>query len=501
VVGEALKGRKIMRLRSTYLAGNVQRGMDIRKSTVMLPGIMALAAGIAVAEGGTVWQAAQAQAIANVRARIVAVNIPGASAISQVGTFLNDPTACARPIPTLFPSFTQPGAVLDPNRILVGSRSNFGAPLAVGVGRQGSFLSIDPSGPGMLHVPPDFAKSGVQASTLGGAVQMFGANSPHWLNGVNNPGASTASYTGVSNPLGLSNNNAFGRIWPANAPFGLKGVGSSSILDPTGLPLKGAPSPVIGGVYVGSLTNRNVVAVPAQPQVIPGSLSTGAVGTALLGSSPDGTCKAVFSVVTADGAIVQEHTVKGLDGVAPAGTVLPLLRGDRDSRDDQDFRDEGVEPRFGVLMNPYTPPKGPVRQLFVSEPFHNSIAIVNLIVAGAAPNQVFGLGSVNRIRAPWLKFPVDLAAVQRDADNRDWASNTTLDDGSDIYVANRGNNTIVRMRQDGSVVAIRHVDLDDGPLDDARLNGITTSTDGKTIYLTFTGPDDRQGGVLALPAF
>jgi hypothetical protein len=81
---------------------------------------------------------------------------------------------------------------------------------------------------------------------------MFSANSSHWLNGVNNPGASTASYTGLSNPLGLSNNNAFGRIWPASAPFGLTRVGSSSILDPTGLPLKGAPSPVIGGVYVGS---------------------------------------------------------------------------------------------------------------------------------------------------------------------------------------------------------------------------------------------------------
>src|SRR5438034_8092453 len=106
------------------------------------------------------------------------------------------------------------------------------------------------------------------------------------------------------------------------------GVGSSSILDPTGLPLKGAPSPVIGGVYVGDLTNRNVVAVPQQPQVIPGSLSTGAVGTAFLGPSPDsesnGTCRAVFAVVTADGAIVQEHTQKGLDGLAPAGTVQPL---------------------------------------------------------------------------------------------------------------------------------------------------------------------------------
>ena len=135
------------------------------------------------------------------------------------------------------------------------------------------------------------------------------------------PNANTAQYSGVSNPLGLSNNNAFGRLWPADAPFGDTGVGSSSILDPTGLPLARAPNPVIGGVYVGNLTNRNIVAVPAQPQVIPGSLNAGAVGMAFLGPSPDGSCKAVFSVVTADGAIVQEHTLKGLDGLAPPGTV------------------------------------------------------------------------------------------------------------------------------------------------------------------------------------
>src|SRR6202030_3758356 len=92
--------------------------------------------------------------------------------------------------------------------------------------------------------------------------------------------------------------------------------GSSSILDPTGLPLAGAPNPKIGGVYVGSQTNRNAVTTPSQPQVISGGLNTGAVGTALLGPSPDLTCKAVFAVVTADGAIVQEHTLKGLDGLA-----------------------------------------------------------------------------------------------------------------------------------------------------------------------------------------
>src|SRR5271155_2094111 len=293
---------------------------------VALP-ILSVATGMALFSGGTAERPAWAEALPGIDTRLVAINIPGASAISQVGTFLNvpPPGACANPIPSKFPAYIQPGAVLDPNRILVGSRSNFGAPGAIGVGQEGSLLSIDPSGPGILSIPADFASSGDQALTLNGAVQMFSANGPHWLNGENNPGANTAQYTGVSNPLGLSNNNAFGRVWPANAPFGEYGSGSSSILDPTGLPLAGPPNPLIGGVYVGGLTNRNAVTMPSQPQVIPGSLSTGAVGTALLGPSPDGSCKAVFAVVTADGAIVQEHTLKGLDGLAPPGTIGPLL--------------------------------------------------------------------------------------------------------------------------------------------------------------------------------
>ncbi len=461
----------------------------------------AVAAGLAALACSGTERTAQAQEVSNIEARVVALDIPGASAIAQVGTFLNavKQGACSAPIPTLFPSFIQPGAVLDQTRLLVGNRSNFGAPPAIGVGAEGSVLSIDPTGPSVLKVPREFAQGGGQASALGGAVQMFSANNPAFANGVNNPGAATASYTGVSNPLGLSNNNAFGRVWPANAPFGLEGVGSSSILDPTGLPLKGAPNPVIGGVYVGALTDRNLVAVPQQPQVIPGALRTGAVGTALLGPSPDGTCKAVFAVVTADGAIVQEHTLKGLDGVAPAGTVRPLL--DEDQGWD-DFNSHGTEPRLGVLLNGYTHSSTVVRQLFVSEPFHNSIAVINLVVAGTAPNQVFGPGSISRIQSPALNRPVDLAAVQRDTDNINWASNTSLDDGSDIYVANRGNNTIVRMSQNGAVVAVRRIALHgDDRLSDGKLNGITTSVDGKTIYVTFTRPRPHHGGILALPAF
>jgi hypothetical protein len=484
----------------------VRSPTNIWKFIINLPGVMVLTAVTAVVGGDAAWQVAQAQAVTSIDARVIAENIPGASAISQVGTFIpGRPTPfgqCTLPHP--IPGFSngdfiKPGAVLDPNRILVGSQSNFGAPLAVGVGQEGSFLSIDPSGPGILSVPRDFAESGGQSSALGGAVQMFSANSPNWLNAVNNSSAFSYQYTGVSNPLGLSNNNAFGRLWPANAPFGDSGNGSSSILDPNGLPLKGAPNPLIGGVYVGSLTNRNFVAVPplfTPPllQVIPGSLNSGAVGTAFLGPSPDGTCKAVFSVVTADGAIVQEHTQKGLDGLAPAGTVQPLVG--LSWPPPHQF----IEPRLGVLMNPYNTQAPVVQQLFVSEPFNNTIAVINLVVVnGPTPNnQVFGLGSVSRISSPSLNLPVDLAAVQRDVDNFKWASNTTLDDGSDFYVANRGNNTIVRMQQDGTVVAVRRVSVGNN----ASLNGITTSTDGKTIYVTVTGPgNSKKGGVLALPAF
>jgi hypothetical protein len=449
------------------------------------------AGGFALSEGAVPGHGLAAHAVGSVDARVIAVNIPGASSVARVGTFLNDPAACARPIPANFPTFIQPGAVLDPARLLVGSASNFGAPLAPGAGQGGSFLSIDPNAPDTLAVPSRFASNGMQASALGGRVQMFSANSPHWTNRINNPMAATSQFTGASNPLGLSNNNAFGRVWPANAPFGDSGFGSSTILDPTGLPLKGAPSANIGGVYAGALTNRN-------PQIISGALSSGAVGTAFLGPSPDQGCRAVFSVVTADGAIVQEHTQKGLDGLAPAGTVQPLVGLSWDPPN------KGVEPRLGVLMSPYVQnvqKPNVVQQLFVSEPFNNTIAVIDLVVTGLPGNEVFAAGDIRRINSPLLNLPVDLAPADIETTDIRWASNTTLEKNADFYVANRGDNTILRMRQDGTFVALQRVNVDRGPLNNASLNGIATSPDGMKIYVTMTGPGNRNGGVLELPAF
>jgi hypothetical protein len=418
--------------------------------------------------------------------RVVAIGIPGASAISPVGTFLAGGPIHDKPA---FAAFTQPGQVLDPARILVGSTSNFGEPLAAPEQRPGSFLSIDPRGPVTLEIPPSFAAAGGQASTLGGLVRMYSAQNAAFLNSVHNPSAVTAAYPAVSNPLGMSINNAFGRLWPANAPFGLEGIGSSTIDDPTGEPLAGPPNPVIGGVFAGNLT-------PRQPsQLIPGALNTAAVGTALLGRSPDGSTKAVFAVVTADGAIVQEHTLKALDGLAPPGMISPVI-GRRWEGDDDDDENRGAQPRVGVLLN-----YSPTRILYVSEPFENSIVALHLSDDGV----VFHVAGVRRIRSEALDQPVDLAPVSIETGDNNWAANTTLDVQSDFYVANRGNNTIVRMRQDGTVVAVRRVRLGDGRgLRHGRLNGIAGSPDGTRIWVTVTGyrmGRENVGAVLELPAF
>jgi len=72
---------------------------------------------------------------------------------------------------------------------------------------------------------------------------------------------------------------------------------------------------------------------------------------------------------------------------------------------------------------------------------------------------------------------------------------------SDFYVANRGDNTIVRMSPTGAVVAIRRLQS----FGDLRLNGIATSPDGTRIWVTLTGhvpgADYLTGAVVELSAF
>jgi hypothetical protein len=406
-------------------------------------------------------------------ARIVAVGIPGASAVSPVGQFHAGGPIHDKPE---FAAYTAPGKVLDPDRILVTSTSNFGAPKARDEQPEGIALSLDPRDSQTIVVPAGFASAGGQASAVNGRVQVFTAQSPAFLNRLTKPGAVTADQPAIANPRGISINNAFGRLWFANVPSGMSGAGTETIIDPDGRPLADAPSDRSGGVIAGGLTNR-------LEQRIPGALATGAIGNALLGRSPDGSTKAVFAVVTADGALEQVHTAQGLDGLAPAGTVQPL---------------PATGPsRTGVAFN-WTPD----RILFIAEPSANSIASLPLTDDGT----VFKAGTVRHLTAPELATPIDLAAAVPEVANPDFSSNTTMAGGSDLYVANRGNGTLVRIRQDGKVTAVRPVQVPGlGDLGADRIEGLAVSPDATKLWVTVSGTlpgfPDAPGGVLEVPAF
>ena len=135
--------------------------------------------------------------------RIVASGIPGAGALSPVGTFLpGGPIHDDRG----FAASTAPGNVLDATRLLVASTSNFGEPAARRDLARGAILSLSTTARARLSVPARFVPPG-QARALDGAVKVFTAQAPAFLNRRTAPGAVTADLPAVSNPLGISVNN------------------------------------------------------------------------------------------------------------------------------------------------------------------------------------------------------------------------------------------------------------------------------------------------------
>ncbi len=86
-------------------------------------------------------------------------------------------------------------------------------------------------------------------------------------------------------------------------------------------------------------------------------------------------------------------------------------------------------------------------------------------------------------------FPVDLAPAVLESVNPRFSSSTTLAGGADFYVANRGNGTIVRMRQGGTVLAMRshYGSRRLGVLGPGRLNGIATAPDATRIWVSISG--------------
>lgn len=439
---------------------------------IFCPVSMVLVILVSLAMLGGLQVRAAAQGIPVLTGRLVAVGIPGVGAVSAVGTF--HPGGPIYDKPT-FRAFTQPGAILDPERILVTSTSNFGSPLGRKDQPSGAVLSIDPRGSALIWIPPAFAVDGGQVSALGGRVMLFTANSPAFFNRVYNPDAVTADFTPVANPTGISLNKAFGRLWFTSMPLGPEGPGLHSISDPDGCPLNNAPDKVAGGVFTSTLTNR-------VPQLVQGSMVTGARATAFLGKSPDGSGRAVFAGLHADGSLVQIHTEQGVDGLAPSGTITPLTNG-------------AEVTRAGMVFNWV-----PNMILYVTDSATNSIVVLSL----RADGKTFRLERTQRLKAAALNVPVDIAPAVSEVASLIFSSNTTLAGGADFYVANRGNGTIVRLKQDGKVVAIRRVKLPGTrPLGAGRLNGIAISPDATRIWVTVSGKIKGypEGAVIELPAF
>ncbi|HEX8603540.1 MAG TPA: hypothetical protein VF774_12915 [Pseudoduganella sp.] len=398
------------------------------------------------------------------QARTVATGLAGAHGIRQVGRFHAGSPFASNPE---FLMQTQPGHVLDPRRLLVTVDDGGGL-----------LLSIDPSA-NALAVARGLA---MQRAAVGAPLQVYSARSAR--NRVHNAGALTAAEAAVASPRYVSINNGFGRPWIANAPSGLRGEGTESVTDPDGAPLANAPSDVAGGVFAGARTPRTSVPRAVRTgwfaslfnrrdsaQLTPGDLGRGTYGTALLGASPDGSGFAVFAAVTGRGAVVQVHVQDGVDGLAPPGTI------------DVGEADPGV---IGIAFQ-----WSPDRVLFVADARRNRIAVLRL----RDDTRHFVLQRAAHIDSPWLREPVDLAPAMPETANPRFSSHTTLAGGADLLVANRGDGTLLRLAQDGRVLARGRILRPDGSAVQAgELRSLAVSSDGRRVWVVArrTGRGDDE---------
>ena len=431
------------------------------------------------------------------QARLVAVGLQDVAGVRQVGRFHS-----GGPIPGN-PEFllsTGTGRPLDPERVMVAVGSNFGAPLGNPSHAPGAVLSIDPRGgiPGTpLVVPKAFAAFGAQSEAAGGAILLFTAQSRAFQNRQHNADAVTADFSAASGPRYLSINNGFGRPWIANAPHGVRGDGTSTVVDPNGRPLDNAPSDLAGGVFAGRITNRRL-APQARPsswiakrfnyraseQLEEGSLAGGSLGTAFLGPSPDGSGFAVFAVVTSRGAVAQVHVQDGVDGLAGPGTIGPPSVVD----------DPGV---IGIAFK-WTPQ----RMLYIADAARDRLVLLHLDDDG----RIFKVRHTTTIHSPALVQPVDLAAALPEIANPSFASHTTLAGGSDIYVANRGDGSLLRLSQDSRVLARAQIHLPNGGLlGQGRIRAIAVSADAQRLWVTLQGDvpgfAGHEGALIEVSAF
>jgi mono/diheme cytochrome c family protein len=226
------------------------------------------------------------------------------------------------------------------------------------------------------------------------------------------------------------------------------------------------------------------VAVPA------GTLALGRAASALLRRPPAEGGAEVLAIVEADGSIVQVRAGKRLDALAPADTVALVTA-------PAAINPGAARALTGIVFN-WVP--DPI--LYIADPRRNAVVVLTLIEDDGA----FRVAGVKRLNAPELNIPVDLAPAVLESINPTFSSNTTLAGGADFYVANRGDGTIARMGQDGTVLAVRSIQVAGlGVLGTGRLNGIAVAPDAKRIWASISGrlPEATalEGAILEVPAF
>lgn len=224
--------------------------------------------------------------------------------------------------------------------------------------------------------------------------------------------------------------------------------------------------------------------------LLPRAAEHDVVARVLLSRSTTDASRALFAEVHADGSVVQAQTQAESVWLAPSGTIAPLNAPDNPGTD-------VAITHTGAIVN-WVP--DPV--LYIADPHRNGVVALTLTEEG----QVFRIEKARRLDAAAFNLPVDLAPAVVERMNPRFSSGTTLAGGADFYVANRGNGTIVRMSQEGTVLAIRRIGLARlAVLGPGRLDGIATAPDATRIWVSVSGEvpgsNGVEGAILELPAF
>jgi hypothetical protein len=209
--------------------------------------------------------------------------------------------------------------------------------------------------------------------------------------------------------------------------------------------------------------------------------------------------------------VAQVHVRDGVDGLAPPGTVgagVPTagVRGPGVPKAGGRVTAGGAEGGDAPVADPGVIGMAfkwnPDRALYLADAARDRLVVLHLGDDG----HHFTLEGTGEIRSPALKRPVDVAAAVPEIANPRFSSHTSLAGGSDLYVANRGDGSLLRLDQQGRLLARATVEVPGlGPLGADRIRSLAVSADAQRIWLGVEGElpgfAGQPGALLEVEAF